>query len=209
MTRTGKIARLPHQIREQLNHRLQDGQKANPILPWLNSLPEVRSMLKTEFAGRPINAVNLTEWRQGGYRDFQARQSALELIRSLDDQHAFGHESLAVPLTARLAHWVALQFAAVAQSVIAAEDDTEAKWARLRQLCADISRLRRGDLYAERITIDRGWLALETANTDAEREREFWKWTERPDVREKLYPDQANGLTPETLEKIERELNLM
>jgi hypothetical protein len=43
MTLIGKIARLPHQIRHPLNERLLDGQKAKTILPWLNSLSEVRS----------------------------------------------------------------------------------------------------------------------------------------------------------------------
>src|SRR5438094_278684 len=44
MTRTGKIARLPHTIREQLNRRLQDGELGKPILQWLNSLPEVKAL---------------------------------------------------------------------------------------------------------------------------------------------------------------------
>jgi hypothetical protein len=32
---------------------------------------------------------------------------------------------------------------------------------------------------------------------------------ERPDIREKLFPDKDKRLSPETLAKIERELNLM
>jgi hypothetical protein len=47
MTCTGKIARLSHQIRDQLNHRLWDGEKAKVLVPWLNSLPEVLSILTT------------------------------------------------------------------------------------------------------------------------------------------------------------------
>src|SRR5713101_2575148 len=144
MTPTGKIARLPHDIRQQLNHRLQDGLKAKPVLAWLNAVPEVQAILKTEFDGHPINPVNLTAWKQGGYRHWQARQQALELVQSLEDEQGLGHTSLAGPLSTRLAHWVALHLAASAQSIVA-EQDPEKKWARLHELCVNITRLRRGD----------------------------------------------------------------
>src|ERR1035438_7957478 len=52
MTRVGKIARLPREIREQLNHRLQDGEIGKRLVDWLNSLPEVKAVLAGEFNGR-------------------------------------------------------------------------------------------------------------------------------------------------------------
>ncbi len=70
-------------------------------------------------------------------------------------------------------------------------------------------RLRRGDLIAERLTIEREWLALEFSNTAQQREKDFWLWTEHPEVREKLFPDKAHGLSPETLQNIEAELKLI
>jgi len=54
---------------------------------------------------------------------------------------------------------------------------------------SDIARLRRGDLHQERISLDRDWLALEQSN---------------PDIHQKLFPDREGGLSPETLEKIEK-----
>ena len=45
MTRIGKIARLPHLIRQQINRRLQNGWKARQILQWLNALPEVAALM--------------------------------------------------------------------------------------------------------------------------------------------------------------------
>ena len=208
MSSTGKIARLPHLIREQTNQRLQDGHKAKSILPWLNALPEVQAILKAEFDSCPINAVNLTAWKQGGYCHWQARQHALEVVRSLEDEQPDGQASLTNSLSTKLARWAALHLAASAHS-IAAEQDPKTKCARLHEFCADISRLRRGDLHAERLTIERERLALQSSNTDAQREKDFWKWTERPDIREKLFPDREAGLSPETLEKIEKELRLM
>ena len=54
MTRHGKIARLPHPIREQINRRLQNGEANKQTAEWLNTLPEVRSLLEAEFDGQPI-----------------------------------------------------------------------------------------------------------------------------------------------------------
>ena len=97
----------------------------------------------------------------------------------------------------------------IANSIVSAENDPLIKWDRLRQLCIDIARLRRGDLHQERICLDRDWLALEQSNTAHQREIDFWKWTERPDIHQKLFPDREGGLSLETLEKIEKELKLM
>jgi hypothetical protein len=70
-TRTGKIARLPYHLREQLCHRLLDGESGPSLLEWLNAEPEVQAVLAKDFAGRPINEQNLSAWRQGGFVDWQ------------------------------------------------------------------------------------------------------------------------------------------
>ena len=49
MTRVGKIARLPRALREQLNHRLQDGELGRRLVDWLNASPEVKAVLAAEF----------------------------------------------------------------------------------------------------------------------------------------------------------------
>jgi hypothetical protein len=74
MARIGKIARLPETVREQLNKRLRNGELGPQLLPWLNSLPEVQAVL-TEFFGRgEISPQNLSDWRNGGYRDWDEKQ---------------------------------------------------------------------------------------------------------------------------------------
>jgi hypothetical protein len=72
--RNGKIARLPREVRERLNRRLEDGEQGKKLVVWLNEMPEVQAVLATEFRGKAINGQNLTEWRQGGYRDWLAQQ---------------------------------------------------------------------------------------------------------------------------------------
>ena len=41
MTRNGKIARLPDDIREELNRRLERNVQGITLVEWLNSLPQV------------------------------------------------------------------------------------------------------------------------------------------------------------------------
>jgi hypothetical protein len=76
--RRGKIARLPRSIRDQLNVRLDDGQDADQILPWLNDLPEVREVLAKHFNGANISPQNLSGWRQGGFQEWLLHRQYLD-----------------------------------------------------------------------------------------------------------------------------------
>ena len=82
-TRKGKIARLPRAIREELNVRLQDGQPASVILPWLNGLEDVKTILARHWDGEPIGEQNLTNWRQGGWLDWCQQQAEADRLQSL------------------------------------------------------------------------------------------------------------------------------
>jgi len=83
--RRGKIARLPRSIRDQLNVRLDDGQDADQILPWLNDLPEVREVLKQHFNGASISPQNLSAWRQGGFNEWLLFHQFLESAERMTD----------------------------------------------------------------------------------------------------------------------------
>jgi len=83
MTRVGKIARLPREIRGQLNRRLRDGETGRKLVDWLNSLTEVQSLLAAEFDGRAISEQNLSEWKQGGYAEWLIQQEALAQVREM------------------------------------------------------------------------------------------------------------------------------
>jgi len=209
-TRTGKIARLPHHIREQLNRRLHEGEQAKHLAPWLNSLPEVQAILAAAFGGKPIRPQNLSEWKQGGYRDWLLQQEALEFVCRLagdaNELQACLHPGAASPsvepwpdksqsplliphsppspvaeqqhgettpsgpaprsspqpaqrpaLTDLLALWLAGRYALVTRNLAA--DEGAEQWRRLRELCADVVELRRGDHAAERLRLDRLRLA--------------------------------------------------
>jgi len=161
MTRNGKIARLPQSIREQINRRLQNGDEGKQIVEWLNALPEVTAQLAAEFDGQPINEPNLSHWKLGGYRDWEAQQEALEAVRRFRaDAPAWSRaagrqlaDELALCLTARIL--VALQ------QTPSAEDDPAGQLERLRQLGVDLARLRKGDHNAAWLRIERGKLDLQ------------------------------------------------
>jgi hypothetical protein len=76
---TGKISRLPREIREQVNQRLDAGEPGNRLVSWLNRLPAVRGLLAAEFGGAAINEQNLTNWKQGGFREWRMQQEVAAL----------------------------------------------------------------------------------------------------------------------------------
>ena len=80
-----KIARLPHDIREDLNRRLYDGKTGPEILTWLNELPVVKEILRAHFGGAPINLPNLSKWRAKGYQRWLKKQEPLAAIQELSE----------------------------------------------------------------------------------------------------------------------------
>jgi hypothetical protein len=88
MTRNGKIARLPKTIRDELNRRLDNNEQGKGLVAWLNSLPEVYAIIKSDFGGKPIREQNLSEWKKGGYADWQKRQEILGWLNQLKEDAA-------------------------------------------------------------------------------------------------------------------------
>jgi hypothetical protein len=144
--RNGKIARLPRSVRHQLNERLERSEPSPQLLDWLNTLPEVKEVVQNHFAGVPISKQNLSEWRQGGFQEWLARQDLCEdardvrqLSEEMDDD-----ESQMV-----LADDVAQVLAARFGSLIAnwngeVDEKFEAKSKVLNRLCRSVVQLQRG-----------------------------------------------------------------
>jgi hypothetical protein len=86
MTRNGKIAKLPKEVRERLNRRIESGEEGKELVKWLNSLPETQALLTSDFEGRAINAQNLCEWKKRGYRDWQMKQERTEVVRQMEEE---------------------------------------------------------------------------------------------------------------------------
>ena len=81
--RLGKIARLPAEIRREVNIRLADNHPASKILAWLNGVPSVKAILQADFDGAAISPQNLSEWKAGGYLDFVQEREKIDQIKTL------------------------------------------------------------------------------------------------------------------------------
>ena len=154
-TSTGKIACLPKAIREQLNRRLDDGERGPKVLAWLNALPEVRTVLKdSRFRGQPITEQNLSNWRLGGFVRWQNEQQDQELFGLMRDeaanfQHAAGGQPGADFLSPHLT--LALcRLLATAEK----EPDPARRQQSILSITHEYSLLRRGDLAARRLQMD-------------------------------------------------------
>src|SRR5882724_3232194 len=111
MTRNGKIARLPKAIRDQLNKNLEDGMPGVRVVDWLNTLPEVQTVLTEQFDGRAINEVNLSDWKAGGYLDWQARREMLADAQELSEEAQDLKAGTSGPLAEHLSAIVAGRYA--------------------------------------------------------------------------------------------------
>jgi hypothetical protein len=109
----GKIARLPDEIREQLNQRLFNGEGGPQVLPWLNELPIVKQILVSQFDGVAISDQNLSNWRKSGYKRWSLQKQNVGLVKDLNqfvaDLTQAGVDGL-TPATAGLASAKILEY---------------------------------------------------------------------------------------------------
>jgi hypothetical protein len=156
MARTGKIARLPQVLRSELNRRLRDGGNGATLVEWLNALPEVKEVLEADFAGRPLNEQNLSEWRQGGFREWQRHQDSCDLVRGLVERSDdLDDEADQLEISHRLSSVLAAELSCVAEALLDQAGDPGERWDRLREILPELLRLRRADHKTDRLRMDR------------------------------------------------------
>ena len=153
LNRNGKIARLPKHLREELNRRLDHGERGQALLHWLNSRPEVRALSAAEFDGRPVSKQSLSEWRRGGYAEWlrlqETRAWAQEMIKETGELQAAD----ASPLTDRMAVWVTTRYLLAVRKLTEKAGPAATDLPVLHEFCHDLVALRRGDHCAARLKI--------------------------------------------------------
>ncbi|MGA2174774.1 MAG: hypothetical protein ABSH38_07305 [Verrucomicrobiota bacterium] len=185
--RNGKIARLPLAIRDQLNQRLQDGEKGESLVQWLNSQPAVQAAMKAHFASQPISPQNLSEWTQGGYRDWLAQNQAADAALSLIEGTTELAQAAKGPLNERLRAFCAARLALELHRLDSLQDGPEKRllW---RLLFSQMATLSRSDNAADWVQLERERLKFQRDNALAEREKQFVKWGKKAVNQAKLHP---------------------
>jgi hypothetical protein len=154
MKRTGKIARLPHDIREKLNLCLQDNVPGDKLLEWLNGQEAVQAVLAEQFGGADITKQNLSEWRTGGFAEWVLGQEVVYEAQDADE----GARRLDAVTNSNLPDRLATVLAGRYASLLARWDGevTEAFTKKLRALgplCREICALRRSHHNAIKVKI--------------------------------------------------------
>jgi hypothetical protein len=198
LTHNGKIGRLPKTVQEQLNCRLQNGEKGRGLAVWLNSLPEVQAVLAAEFDGKAIREQNLSEWRKGGYKKWLWRQEALEMTREMAAETGELQSAGTPPLTDQMAGWVTVRYLMAIRKLMAAEGEPDLKV--LREFCHDVVAVRRGDHSAARLKMEQERLEREREKSEEEVITHFQHWLKNPEVRDLICQDYVS------LEERERRL---
>jgi hypothetical protein len=156
--RVGKIARLPHAVREELNERLREGAPLGEILSWLNALPAVRAVLRQRFAGAPISEQNLSRWRCGGYGGWLENQREREALDIMPAAGRHIDQAKREALTSQLALAVAARMVAELQKFNEMPEGP-AKSAAWKDLIWSLTLLRRSEFYAGKLQLERNKLA--------------------------------------------------
>ncbi len=188
MTRNGKIARLPRPIRDELNRRLEDGEPGVKLVEWLNGLPEVIQVLDAEFGGRAISDANLSEWKNGGFLDWQAQQKIQASLRDLK----MGREELdgiTEGVVDDMEAMVLARYAAIVHgSPGAPSAEMEAEIKCLSKSLRDLVRYRRCRQGEERTQIQRETLEVKRQKTEEGQRKAFMELARNPKIQEKLTP---------------------
>lgn len=227
--RTGKIARLPLRIREELNERLLENEPASKILPWLNGLDETATVIREmgSAGGHQVGAIddnNLSDWRRGGFQDWVRRKQAIEQTREMAKWSAKlaeasggniseGASAILAGHLLELLEELGTMKAAVdqdGQTSAAAPERMAAIGKVVDQVSKALANVRHGDHNRAKLDLERERLAQGAEGLELERQKFrrttcelFVKWAEDARAKEIASGSASNG------EKIERLGQLM
>jgi hypothetical protein len=148
MARQGKIARLPHALRDRVNRALLNGETARELLGWLNQEAEAIETWEQHFEGAEANPQNLSEWRLGGYKDWIRKREKVENLKTLS---SFCLDA------AKAGQNISDGAAAIAAGELlqALEEAAHDEDADLGKLTSAISGIRAGNIAQARLDLDR------------------------------------------------------
>jgi hypothetical protein len=124
------------------------GLPGRQLAEWLNSLPEVHEVLHAFFEGRAISEQNLSEWRQGGFVEWQTRNELLDRASNAADTSE-DIDVRAGRVADHASRLLSTRYAiALAEWNGDPDDPAIANLKKLSPLVRDLATLRRGELRA-------------------------------------------------------------
>lgn len=171
--RQGKIARLPHALREALNMRLLNGESGGTVLAWVNVQPEAIRVWDQYFEGAPATVQNLSEWRLGGYKDWLAAREEVENTKSLAAfaaQIAAAGGNISDGLQAILAGHIMQGFEALVHAN-EGDEKPDDPVGRIAKLGGIVVSMRHADTAADKLKLDKEKVTLKKEDQALAREK--------------------------------------
>ena len=97
----------------------------------------------------------MSEWKLGGYVEWQKHQEAVALARELAVDARELTEAAGPSLADMVSSLLAARYAAILSSLSAVTGEGAADMKLLREVCGDLVALRKGDHSAERLRLER------------------------------------------------------
>jgi hypothetical protein len=171
-THIGKIGRLPKCIRDELGHRLEDGEPGKELVKWLNGLSGVKRVLKEQFGGRAVTEQNLSEWKQCGHPEWLRHEETRLFVSNLAEQSGDLDDAAdGMEISDRYAALFAAELTRLAATLLEKETDPEKRWKLFCEVHRELSQLRRDGHRAVRTFIKRDRWNRETEREDEEEEK--------------------------------------
>ena len=142
ITHIGKIGRLPKCTRDELGHRIEDGEQGKELVKWLNGLSGVQRVLKEQFGGRAVTEQNLSEWKQTGHPEWLRQEKTRSLVGQLTEQaEDLGEVSNGQEISDLFASLLAAELTQLAAALLEKITDPEKRWQRLRDVHRELSEI--------------------------------------------------------------------
>lgn len=153
MARKGKIARLPDAIREMINERIRDGIPFEVIAGEINARPEVTEALQPHFKNPTIMVGNLSEWKLGGFQEWQAEKTKAKAAQTPTERILGATQNFIDVAQGRLSDRIALLFASHMVAEIKSLEQatgTEEKARLWRELRMSLAAMKRYEFFSLR-----------------------------------------------------------
>ena len=137
-----------------MNLRLYNGQEGKLVVDWLNGSPLVQQVLAEGFGGKPISEQNLSEWRQGGYVEWEARKGLLTEAKDMVDYGEAMEDCATDEFVEKLTLVVSARYASLVMRWDGEPtEEVKERLAVLGKLSKDVLALQRGSHRAVRLAM--------------------------------------------------------